>query len=108
MFLQREWNCDSYNVGDAICSNIVILHNAESSARVLAFDQLSGRVDVVSPFGERRAVDAGFSDSGIDVLAQCWETEGVEIDSAALQTRSGSCFRSRVATDVRRRRKEAS
>lgn len=77
-------------MGDAIGSNIVILNDTESGIRSLALHQLRGSVDVIGTLVERRAVDGGIGDGGIDVLAQSWETEGVEIDSTALQSSSGA------------------
>jgi hypothetical protein len=95
----------TYNVSNAIGTNVVILNDTESGTRDLALDKLRSSVNVVSSLGER-AVDAGIGDSGVDVLAQSRETESIDVDGAALHT--GSRFRSRVATDIRRRRKEAS
>jgi hypothetical protein len=100
-------HCDSYDVSDAIGSNIVILNDTESGIRGLALHQLRSSVDVVGTLVERRAVDGGIGDRGIDVLAQSRETEGIEVDGTALQSSSGACFRSRVATDVGGRRKDA-
>jgi hypothetical protein len=95
----------TYNVSNAIGTNVVILNDTESGTGDLALDKLRSSVNVVSSLGER-AVDAGISDGGVDVLAQSRETESIDVDGAALQT--GSRLRSRVATDIRRRRKEAS
>jgi hypothetical protein len=107
MFDRYLRSFDTYNVGDAVCSNIVILNDTESGIGGLALHQLGGGVDIVSALVERRAVDGRVGDRGVDVLAQSRETEGIEIDSTALQSSSGACFRSRVATDVSGRRKEA-
>jgi hypothetical protein len=96
----------AYNVSNTVSTNVVILNDTESGTGSLALDELRGSVNIVRSLGERGAVDTGIGDSGVDVLAQSWETESIDVDGAALQT--GSRFRSRVATDIRRRRKEAS
>jgi hypothetical protein len=96
----------TYNVSNTISTNVVVLNDTESGTGSLALDKLRSSVDVVGSLGERSAVDAGIGDSGVDVLAQSRETESIDVNGATLQT--GSRFRRRVATDIRRRRKEAS
>jgi hypothetical protein len=96
----------TYNVSNTISTNIVVLDDAESSTRSLALDELRSSVNVVGSLGERSAVDAGIGDSSVDVLAQRRETESIDVNGATLQT--GSRFRRRVATDIRRRREETS
>lgn len=96
----------TYDVSNAVGTDVVVLNDTESGTRSLALDKLRSSVNVVGPLAERCAVDAGLGDRCIDVLAQSGKTEGVEVNRAALQTRSR--LRSRVATDVRRRRKQAS
>ena len=44
---------DTYNVSDAICSNIVVLNDTESGIRGLALHQLGGSVDIVGALVER-------------------------------------------------------
>ena len=107
MFHRYLRSSDTYNVSDAVCSNVVVLNDTESGVGGLALHQLGCGVNIVGPLVERRAVDGSIGDRGVDVLARSRETEGVEIDSTALQSSSGACFRSRVATDVCGRRKEA-
>lgn len=92
-------------MGNAVVANIVVLNETESGAWDLSLDKLSSGVDIVRSLGERGAVKAVFGNSGVDVLAQSWETESVDVDSAALQAVSG--LGSRVATDVRRRGQDA-
>jgi hypothetical protein len=93
-------------MSNAVSTNVVVLNDAESCTRGLALDELGSSVNVIGSLGERGAVNAGFGNRGVDVLAQSRETESVEINRASLQTRSR--FRRRVATDIRCRRKEAS
>lgn len=44
---------DPYNVGDTVCSDIVVLNDTESGIRGLALHQLGCGVDIVSPLVER-------------------------------------------------------
>lgn len=93
-------------MSNAVSTNVVVLDNTESGTGGLALDKLGRSVNVVSPLGEGRAVEARLGDGGVDILAQSWETESIEVDRAALQT--STRLRSRVAAHKRRRRKEAS
>lgn len=88
------------DVRNPIVTNVVVLNKAEGSSRGFVLDERSCDVDVVGPLDKGRSINTGLCDRSIDVLAQRRETEGVEINGTACQTRS--CIGRWVTTNIAR------
>lgn len=76
------------DMGNAIYADVVVIDDTERSIRQLGFDKFGSSIDIALAFDDRRCDRLGFGDGGIDIRSQGLETEGIEIDRPALESRS--------------------